>query len=591
MMAKIFASLSVASILVVSPVVRADAAFGPQTMSLDMQQMIPLRDGVHLAAMIWKPARITKPLTTVMLMTPYMSQNAQSMAAQYVQAGYVFVAVDVRGRGNSEGVFTPLRGNGPDGADVIEWLAKQPWSDGRVAMTGGSYLGMVQWQVMAEHPRHLVAAMPTAAVYPGFDFPVQRGIEYPYAIQWLAYTSGKTTSEEVFTDDKFWLGKWVDAYEAQQPLSALADAAGTNRDASLEWLDHHTYDGYWEAYNPKPADYAAIHIPVLTITGYFDADQPGALRYYQEFMRYAPADARAHHYLLMGPWDHAGTRHPQKQLGGLSFAENSVLDITKLQIAWLDWVLKGGKRPTALSDQVNYYAWGEGADEWRHAASLGALTSHAKRLYFSSPAGPADDIYHAGRLVAAPLTDEPPDGFVSDPGKLQDAATLMAMNDDDYLTTQHNAFGGNRVVYVSDPLPDTEMLAGWPRISASIALDTPDVDLGADFQLLLPDGKMVLLGTDMVRARFRQDISKETPVTPGVVDEYLFDGFYYMVRQLPKGARIRVVVYPIDDPYVERNYNGGGRLGHETAADAKVAHVSLHLDAAHPSFIELPLAP
>jgi hypothetical protein len=590
-MSKLLTLLLAAAVLVPFPLARAEAAPPPQTMSLDMQQMIPMRDGVHLAAMIWKPAHITKPLTTVMLMTPYMSQNAQKTASQFVQAGYAFVAVDVRGRGNSEGAFTPLRGNGPDGADVIEWLARQPWSDGRVAMMGGSYLGMVQWQVMAEHPKHLVAAMPTAAVYPGFDFPVTRGIGFPYAIQWLAFTSGRTTSDEVFGDDKFWLGKWVDAYEAKQPLSALADAAGTNRGAFLQWLDHHAYDAYWEAYNPKPADYAGIHIPILTTTGYFDADQPGALRYYQEFMRYAPADARAHHYLLMGPWDHAGTRQPQKQLGGLSFAENSVLDMRKLQIDWLDWVLKGGKRPEALSDKVNYYAWGEGADEWRHAASLEGLSSHASRLYFSSPGGPADDAYHAGQLVDAPLTDEAPDSFVSDPDKLQDAATLMAMDEDDYLTSPRDAFGGNRVVYMSGPLPHAEMLAGWPRISASIALDTQDVDLGADLQLLLPDGKMVLLGSDVVRARFRRDITKETAVTPGAVEEYLFDGFYYMVRQLPQGARIRVVVYPIDDPNIERNYNSGGRPGYEKASDAKVAHVSLHLDAAHPSYLELPLAP
>ncbi|HEX7964871.1 MAG TPA: CocE/NonD family hydrolase [Gammaproteobacteria bacterium] len=573
------------------PAGHAADAPAPQAMSLSMQQMIPLRDGVHLSAMIWKPAAMPKPLPVVLVMTPYIAQEGQTRAAKFTRAGYVYVTVDVRGRGDSEGVFRPLWGNGPDGADVVEWLAKQPWCDGRVTMHGGSYRGMVQWQVMAEHPKHLVAAIPTASVYPGHDFPGAHGIEFSYDAQWLAFTSGHTSNGDIFGDSRFWLSRWVDAYEARQPFSTLADEAGTNRGAFLEWVDHHGYDAYWAAYNPKPQDYAGIDIPILTITGYFDGDQPGAMRYYREFMRNASAHARSRHYLLMGPWDHPGTRYPQKKLGGLSFADNSVLDIDQLQIDWLDWVLKGGKRPAALSDQVNYYAWGEGADEWRHAPSLAALSSHSLKLYFSSPDGAADDPYHAGRLVPAPAADEPPDGFVSDPGKLQDAAALLAEQGDDYLTNPVDASGGNRTVYVSEPLQEAVTLAGYPQVDASISVDAPDVDIGAELQALLPDGKTVVLDSDQLRARFRKGMDREVPVTPGVVDNYVFDGFFYVVRRLPKGTRLRVVIFPLDSPYWEKNFNGGGRQGYETAADAKVAHVQLHLDAAHPSFLELPLAP
>lgn len=570
---------------------RADDPVAAQAMDVNLLQMIPMRDGVHLAAAIWKPANMTKPLPVVMVLTPYIRQEGQTRAAKFTQAGYVYVTVDVRGRGDSEGVYRPLYGNGPDGADVVEWLAKQPWCDGRVVTHGGSYRGMVQWQIMAQHPEHLVAAIPTAAVYPGYDFPTTHGVENPYVAQWLAFTSGHISNDAVFNDGNYWQAKAEALYLAGRPFADLAEAAGPNKKAFLEWIDHHGYDAYWAAYNPTVQQYAGIHIPILTITGYFDGDQPGALRYYREFMRDASADAKAHHYLLMGPWDHAGTRYPQKQLGGLSFADNSVLDIDQLQIDWLNWVLKGGKRPEALSDQVNYYEWGEGADVWRHAPTLAALTARTERLYFSSPDGDASDPYHAGHLVAAPLKDEQPDGFVSDPTKRREHTALAAEAAiQDPLVNPINTLGGDRVIYVSQPLPEAETLAGWPRIVVSLSMDTPDVDVAAELEAILPDGKMVVLGSDVLRARFR-DREHEQLVKPGSIDTYTFDEFYYMVRRLPKGTRLRAIVAPVDDPGVEPNFNSGGRLGYEKAADARVAHVSVHLDAAHPSWLELPLAP
>jgi putative CocE/NonD family hydrolase len=590
-MRRISASLFlIAGLFAALPAIAAADPVADQAMQVTLQQMIPVRDGVHLAAAIWKPAVMTKPLPVVMVLTPYIRQEGQTRAAKFTQAGYIYVVVDVRGRGDSEGVYKALWGNGPDGADAVEWIAKQPWCDGRVVTHGGSYRGMVQWQIMAQHPKHLVAAIPTASVYPGYDFPVTHGIEFPYEAQWLAFTSGRTSNESVFNDGKYWQAKGEALYAAGKPYADFAETAGPNKPAFLEWIDHHGYDAYWAAYNPTPKQYAGIDIPILTITGYFDGDQPGALRYYQEFMQNASSDAKAHHYLLMGPWDHPGTRYPQKQLAGLTFADNSVLDIDQLQIDWLNWILKGGKRPEAISDRVNYYAWGEGADEWRHAPSLESLTARTQKLYFSSPDSAADDPYHAGRLVDAPQKDEQPDGFVSDPGKHRDHASLQAEADiQDPLANPANVFGGNRVIYVSEPLPEAETLAGWPRVVVSASMDTPDVDLSAELQIILPDGKTVVLGSDALRARF-SDREHEALVKPGVIGTYSFDGFYYMVRRLPKGARLRVVIAPVDDPGAERNYNSGGRLGYEKTSDARAAHVSLHLDAAHPSYLELPLS-
>lgn len=554
---------------------------------VDLHHMIRMRDGVNLAATIWRPADQQQPLPVVLVMTPYVSDETQQRAVKFAENGYVYVSVDVRGRGTSQGKFTPLYGNGPDGADVIAWLAKQPWSDGRVVTRGGSYRGMDQWQILAEHPAHLAAAVPTAAVYPGWDFPQPKGVFGSYTAQWLAFTSGQTGQDKLFGDAMYWESRFVDLYEHDRPFSGLADLAGSNRGAFLAWLDHPGYDSYWAAFNPTPADYAHIDIPVLTITGYFDGDQPGALRYYREFMQHASASAKQQSYILMGPWDHPGTRHPQEKLGGLSFDKNSVLDIDQLHIDFFNWVLKGGKRPAILSDRVNYYAMG--AHEWRHTASLQGLSDHSMRWYLSSPDGPAHDVFHSGRLVTSVPPEQAPDTFTADPLAHEPADELLKPWADDYLVHSSEAYKPDRLVYTSAALAAPITIAGAMNLLASISIDTPDADVGAEVDAVLPDGRTLVLGQDIVRARFRHGVTREEPVKPGVIEPYRFDGYYFTVRVLPKGTRLRLVLGPVNTPGLQKNYNSGKRIGYETGKDARTATISVHLDPAHPSYLEIPL--
>ena len=113
---------------------------------------IPMRDGVHLNATIWKPANSMEPLPVVFTLTPYISDAYHERAYYFAQNGYVYATVDVRGRGNSEGGFEPLAHEGRDGHDIVEWFAKQPWCNGKVTMWGGSYAGFDQWSTAKEFP-------------------------------------------------------------------------------------------------------------------------------------------------------------------------------------------------------------------------------------------------------------------------------------------------------------------------------------------------------------------------------------------------------------------------------------------------------
>ena len=129
---------------------------------------IPMRDGVQLNATVYKPKDMREPLPVVFTLTPYVSDTHQGLALHLAQNGYVGAMVDIRGRGNSGGELVPGRVNeSRDGYDVVEWLARQPWSNGKVAMFGPSYNGSIQWRTLKAFPPHLATIMPAVGGMPG----------------------------------------------------------------------------------------------------------------------------------------------------------------------------------------------------------------------------------------------------------------------------------------------------------------------------------------------------------------------------------------------------------------------------------------
>lgn len=560
-----------------------------EAVSVDLHRMIPVADGIRLAATVWRPAGAEDPLPTVLVMTPYVSDETHERARKFARAGYAYVSVDVRGRGSSEGDYRPMWGHGADGARLVEWLSRQPWSDGRVAMRGGSYRGMTQWQVMSADPGALDAAIPTASAYPGHDFPNPNGILLSYAARWLAFTSGHTRNGNLFGNSGHWTRIFVDHYREHAPFAELAPLAGTNEDVFLEWLEHPAYDDYWRAYNPTPEQYAALEAPILTVTGYFDGDQPGAMRYYAEHMEHGNAQARKNHYLLLGPWNHPGTRNPRQEVGGLSFPDNAVLDMDQLQIDWLDWILGDGDRPALLEDRVTYYVMGDGANEWRNAPSLEAMADDSLRLYLSSPGGNPESVFESGNLVTVRPDAEDDDRYVYDPRELKDAEVLLEDRSDRYLTDPLDAHWKDALVYHGKPLQAAVTIAGVMKFVGNIEMDVPDTDLAAQVQAVLPDGQTLVLGTDAVRARFRNGPEPEL-MEPGEVDRFVFDGFYLTARRLPAGARLRLVLFPLDSHQYLRNYNTGGELGTEKIEDARAATVRFRVGGERASYLELPVS-
>ncbi|HET7611913.1 MAG TPA: CocE/NonD family hydrolase C-terminal non-catalytic domain-containing protein, partial [Rhodanobacteraceae bacterium] len=203
----------------------------------------------------------------------------------------------------------------------------------------------------------------------------------------------------------------------------------------------------------------------------------------------------------------------------------------------------------------------------------------------------AHDVFHAGLLATAQPGEQPADTFTDDPLELTPANELLKDQGNDPLVHSAEPFKSDRLVYVSDRLPKAITLAGAMQLLANISLDTPDGDVGAEVDAILPDGRTLVLGQDFMRARFRHGVTHAESVKPGAIDPWHFDGFYFTVRELPAGTRLRVVLAPLNMPDLQKNYNSGGRLGYETAKDARTATFEVHLDPQHPSYLEMPLAP
>ena len=550
---------------------------------------IPMRDGVTLHARIWRPVGADAGPALVSL-TPYTTDDAHDRARFFAEHGYAYVNVDVRGRGGSEGTFWPFSRDGVDGHDVVQWVAQQPWCDGRVGMRGGSYRGTVQWQTLGEQPEALETIIPTAAAYPGWDFPNPDGLFLSYAARWLAFTSGRASQGSLFGDNEYWNDKYLRLYREHRPFADLDEITGISSRIFDRWMQHPHLDAYWKEMTPPAERYAQFDAPILTITGHFDGDQAGALRFYRRHMQRGPAAGTERHYLLMGPWSHGGTRSPSQTLDDLTFGKNSVVDINQLHLDWFNSVFYDQERPSQLRDRVTYYVMG--TNEWRSAPSLDAVAPDTTTWHLASPESDAQDAFQSGQLQDAPPSRADVDSLVYDPRSTPVDSAALAEADsylDPGLAFAGEWTGGPRLVYHSPPLEQSTTVAGVMQFDAYIELDVPDTDLLAAVYEIRPDGTTIYLGESALRARHRTGVDQVSFPEPGTVHRYTFDRFNWFARTLQAGSRIRVVLTPLNTPLHDKNYNSGGTTIEATDADARTATIQLHMSAEHPTSLSLPV--
>jgi putative CocE/NonD family hydrolase len=546
---------------------------------------IPMRDGVQLNATLYKP-KDSKPTPVIFTLTPYIADGAHLRGIYFAKHGYAFAAVDSRGRGNSEGVFEPFASEARDGYDIVEWLASQSWCDGQVAMWGGSYCGYAQWVTLREAPPHLKTIVPVASAHAGVDFPFLKNIFTPFEMQWLTYTSGVARNMTIMNDPEFWIAKFQEMYQQNLPYKELDLIVGNPSTFFQTWVAHPYPDEYWDRMAFPAEMYDRIIIPILTITGHYDDDQTGAMEYYRKHMA-SKSPAREKHYIIIGPWDHAGTRDPKTEFEGLKFSENALLDMNKIHQEWYDWTMKDGKKPTFLKKRVAYYVMGE--EKWKYADSLEAIGATQKKMYLCSNEG-ANDVFHSGTLENDAPKGRLSDTFTYNPldKRIGDLERVLIP---DYFTDQTydlNLFG-NGLVYHSAPFAKDSEITGWVKLYTWISMDVPDTDFKVTLAEVLPDGKMIKLTQDLLRARYRESNRVEKLVVPGEINLYTFDGFTFFSRRISKGSRLRLIISCPNTIYLEKNYNSGGVVSEESGREARTANVTLYHDKDHPSYLELPV--
>ena len=558
-----------------------------------------MRDKVELNATVYLPKGIdgsTPRTPAVFTLTPYISDSYHARAAYFASHGYAFALVDVRGRGNSGGNFEPFAQEPRDGHDVVEWLGQQPFCNGKVAMWGGSYAGFDQWATAKEFPPHLSTIVPAAAPHPPLDYPSFLNIGQAYDVQWFTFTSGKASQANLFGDQKFWRTKFLDAYKKHIPFRTLDTFVGNPSENFQRVLKHPRQDDYYDAMVPSTDQYRKLTLPILTITGQYDGDEIGALTYYRAHIAQANPETRTKHFLIIGPWDHPGTRTPTDEAAGVKFGSAAVIDLNDLHRQWYDWTMKDGAKPAFLKNQVAYYllAPGNGGTngEWKYADNYESVIANPRTFYLDSNKGSANGVFLSGTLTAN-QAGAGADKFTYDPLDTRRGENVEGTEPKDKTTGIDQAFalsiGNDGLVYHTEPLPNETPMIGCPAVSLWLSIDVADTDLSADLYEIQPDGTSIALWSDLRRLRYRESLRQEKLVNPGEIVRCDFAPGLFVARRLMKGSRIRLVISSPNSIFLQKNYNSGGIVAEETAKDARTAHIEVYHDAAHASAVQLPL--
>ena len=358
---------------------------------------VPMRDGVKLSTDIYLPAA-KEAYPVILARTPYDNIAPRMVeAAQFFSArGYAVVLQDARGRFDSEGHFEPRVNEGKDGYDTIEWIAEQPWSNGKIGMMGGSYGGTVQWLAARERPPHLttVVTSVTGGMRWMHDENYMNGKFPVFQFRWLNMTGGRTmqhypfeplTSHQPGVASPYNFNKLI----RTRPLKDVDKVVGRTNTYWRTWLERNTYDEYWQQMSFE--DYfELVDLPALHITGWFDNCQWGEMYMYSGMAARSPG--RDRQWLLVGPWDHAGSANPQPRLGDLEFTQEAVLDIRAVHLRWFDYWLKGEENGQADDAKVRIFTMGR--NRWRDERAW--PVSGMEQVAFYLHSGGAADLFPEG---------------------------------------------------------------------------------------------------------------------------------------------------------------------------------------------------
>ena len=459
--------------------------------STDSGILIQAPGGAGISVSVIRPTSAKNPLPALL---EFSARDAPSYAKECAAHGYAGIVAYTAAKRKSAAGIDPFEFAGADAREVIDWIAKQTWSDGRVGMYGDAFSGYAPWAAAKRLPKALKAIATSAAMAPGISFPMEGNIFQNSAYGWsLQMTDASRVDGPDAADAPEWRAlneKW---YRSGRPYRDLGRLYGKHNPVFVRWLNHPSYDAYWQDLLPYREQFAHLDIPVLIMTGYYAASEPGDLYLFSQHHRYNP---RANHTLLIGPYDEDMMRAgAEAALRGYQLDSTALVDFRELRYQWFDHVFKDAALPALLSNSVNYEVMG--ANEWRHAASLDAMADGSLRFYLDAAPSGANH-----RLSLRKKTN---DAFVPQSVSLverKDAAwTPPADLISKSLAPRHGT------LFVSDPLPRPTTFSGLFSGRLDFAVNKMDLDLNITLYELLPSGDYVRLfgPTYEVRASYAQD--------------------------------------------------------------------------------------
>ncbi len=538
-------------------------------------EWIPMRDGVRLAANLFRPEAATR-LATILVRTPYGKVNELTPNYQaLVDHGYNFLIEDVRGRNESEGTFDPLEQEPLDGNDTINWIAEQPWSNGKVAMTGGSYLGITQWKAAALNNPHLKAIFPVVS---GDDDYRDRFYSPGGAMKWghrLEWVSENMRAAE-FTPPPFDKFIWtLPERHADQVV------AGREINILKAAFDHPADDAFWRSISTREK-LASIKVPVFSVGGWYDNYVEGDLDAFAT-LRKSGTPAR----ILIGPWPH----NMSTRITTVDFGPDAHPPLRRSQLEWFDEWLKGETVPLAAAAPVRIFVMG--ANVWRDENEWPLARAVAERFYLTSEGhantGSGDGVL----LEEASPRGMKTDGFTYDPrNPVPTAGGAVCCNNkifpwgpEDQRPLEKRA---DVLVYTTPPLREDVEVTGPIALVLEAATTARDTDFTGKLIDVYPDGRAMNLTDGIIRARYRDGLSKPKLLDSTRPVKYFID-LGVTSNVFKRGHRLRLEVSSSNFPRFDRNPNTGRAIADEVnlvPAKQTIFHSTHHL-----SYLVLPVVP
>jgi putative CocE/NonD family hydrolase len=597
-----------------------------------------MRDGVTLATEVYLPSATSGRLPVILQRSPYNrfppgpGSNCASPDFIYLAShGYVALSQDVRGRYRSNGVMNAMQQEAQDGYDAVEWAARQSWSNGKVGMFGGSYVGLTQWQPAIHTPPHLkaIAPMITASDYHDHWTYVNGAFDLWFGQSWMLLTfAGEQymrnleaqgySAAEVTAKTSEWLAagrrdiltKWV----WELPLSSF-DVFRQGKPQPLapyyyDWLAHPNYDAFWAKMDVETR-YDEVKVPTLNIGWWYDIFQIGTVRNFQ-FMQTegGTSSARKGTQLLM--WAQCHACPPGTKAGEIDFGPQNQYDLNALYVRFFDRWLKGiengvDKEPAAkLFVMVPPDSGTNGSGFWITSESFPLANTRTAKFLLAS-GGRANTSSGDGTLVRArtgdgddddDCDDDPrgasSDRFVYDPHNPvpTKGGDMCCIND----LLPSGAFDQSEIerrndvlVYTTAPLRKNLTVIGQVNMKLWAISSAPDTDFTAKLVDVHPDGYAQNILDRLVRARYRRG-SKFPPsfIEPGKAYEYEIE-LGNTSTVFKAGHRIRLEVSSSNFPHYVRNQNTTDDVG--TSKKMRTAHQTILHDREHRSQLALPVVP